>query len=155
MTMAPDDDPTPEIGLSSTVIRAWAPWCGSCRSMAPLVDRVAASSGIEVIDVRVDEEPDLVDRYRVRSVPTLIGLRGGTEVGRLVGLQSIDAIKGLFSATSAAGGPIVARAPRSLVVTRAAAGIVVVGFGSILSALPLIVVGAALIAWALLGLARG
>ncbi len=153
--MAPDGDPSPGIEPPSAVIRAWAPWCGSCRSMAPLVDRVAAASGIDVIDLRVDEEPELVDRYRVRSVPTLIGLRGGAEVGRVVGLQSIDAIEGLFSATSAAGGPVVATAPRSLVATRAAAGVVVVGFGLILSAVPLIVVGAALVVWALLGLARG
>ena len=153
--MAPDGDLSPEIEPSSAVIRAWAPWCGSCRSMAPLVDRLAAASGIDVIDLRVDEEPELVEQYRVRSVPTLIGLHDGAEVGRLVGLQSVDAIEALFSATSAEGGPIAAREPRSLVATRAAAGVVLVAFGLILSAVPLTVVGAALAAWALVGLARG
>ncbi len=152
--MAPDGDQTPEMEPSSAVIRAWAPWCGACRSMAPLVDRVAAASGIDIIDLRVDEQPELVEQHRVRSVPTLIGLRGGVEIGRVVGLQSIDAIEALFSATSVAGATLVAREPRSLVATRAAAGVVVLGFGLILSAVPLIVVGATLVAWALLGLAR-
>ncbi len=155
MAMVPDGELSPDIEPRSAVIRAWAPWCGSCRSMAPMVERVAAASGTEVIDLRIDEEPELVERYRVRSVPTLIGLRSGTEVGRVVGLQSIDAIEGLFAATSAVGGPIVAKAPRSLVATRGAAGLVVAGSGFILGAVPLIVVGAALMTWALLGLARG
>lgn len=152
--MGPDDEISSEIDRSSGVIRAWAPWCGSCRAMAPLVDEVSATTGIVVIDLRVDETPELVERHRVRSVPTLIGLRDGAEVGRLVGLQSVQSIETLFSATSAEGGPVAVRAPWSLVAARAAAGITVVGAGFLLGTAPLIIVGAALVAWALLGVAR-
>jgi hypothetical protein len=122
--------------------------------MAPLVASVSAASGIDVIDLRVDDEPDLVEHYRVRSVPTLIGVRHGAEVGRLVGLQSVDAIEALFSATSAAGNSVVTGVPRSLVALRSLAGVALVGSGLALGALSLIVVGAALVAWALRGLAR-
>ena len=152
--MPPNGDPPHEPEPLSGVIRAWAPWCGSCRSMAPLVASVSAGSGIDVIDLRVDEEPELVERYRVRSVPTLIGVRHGAEVGRLVGLQSVDAIEALFSATTAPGGPVATGLPRSFVALRSLAGVALVGSGLAFGAVSLIAVGMALIAWALVGLAR-
>ena len=122
--------------------------------MAPLIERVAAASGVRVVDLRVDEEPELVERNRVRSVPTLIGVRDGAEVGRLVGLQSVQSLEALFSAVAAEGEPVVARVPRSLVVTRAMAGLVVTGAGMALGAEPLLVIGAALMLWAVLGIVR-
>ncbi len=122
--------------------------------MAPMVDRVSAARGIDVVGLRVDDEPELAERHHVRSVPTLIGLRDGVEVGRLVGSQSVHSIEALFSATSADGGPVVARAPRSLLATRATAGAVLLAAGLVLNAVPLVLVGAALVGWAVLGLVR-
>lgn len=65
----------------------WAPWCGPCHTVAPALDRLAArrAGRLKVVKVNIDEEPELAARHRVRSIPTLIVLRGGREVDRMVG----------------------------------------------------------------------
>lgn len=65
----------------------WAPWCGPCRMVSPLVDEVATDMAdvIAVAKCNVDENEELALKYGVMSIPTLIIFRGGAEVGRLVG----------------------------------------------------------------------
>ena len=65
----------------------WAPWCGPCRMVSPVVDEVATDMAdvIAVAKCNVDENEDLALKYGVMSIPTLIIFRDGTEVGRLVG----------------------------------------------------------------------
>lgn len=149
------DDLPQELRDRAVVVRAWATWCGSCRALAPVVEEVAASTDLEVFDLRIDTDPELVDQLSVRSVPTLIGLRDGVEVGRLVGLQPTDTVESLFAATSstsAGSDAIIRRAPRSLLLTRAAAGAALVVAGVALSTVALIVIGSALSIWAAVGL---
>ena len=65
----------------------WAPWCGPCRMVSPVVDEVATDM-VDVIAVakcNVDENEELALKYGVMSIPTLIIFRDGAEVGRLVG----------------------------------------------------------------------
>ena len=65
----------------------WAPWCGPCRMVSPVVDEVATDMAdvIAVAKCNVDENEELARKYGVMSIPTLIIFRDGAEVGRLVG----------------------------------------------------------------------
>ncbi|MGH9196595.1 MAG: thioredoxin, partial [Acidimicrobiia bacterium] len=68
----------------------WAPWCGPCRMMAPMLDELAAEMAgrLRVAKLNVDENPVTTGRFNVRSIPTLLALKNGVEVDRIVGLQS-------------------------------------------------------------------
>ena len=68
----------------------WAPWCGPCRMMAPMLDELAAEMGgrVRVAKLNVDENPVTAGRFNLRSIPTLLALKKGLEVDRIVGLQS-------------------------------------------------------------------
>ena len=78
----------------------WAPWCAPCRMMAPELDRVAAAAQGEwlVVKVNSDAVPELADRFRIRSIPTLAIFQGGREIDRVVGAQSAEGIRSLVSA---------------------------------------------------------
>jgi len=70
----------------------WAPWCGPCRMMAPVVDAVASEyfGRVKVGKVNVDEEPALAARYGVMSIPTLIMFKQGRPVWQAVGYMPIS-----------------------------------------------------------------
>ena len=65
----------------------WAPWCGPCRMVSPLVERLGREHAgrLKVVKLNVDEAPELSDRYQVRGIPLLVLFRDGSEVDRLVG----------------------------------------------------------------------
>ena len=71
----------------------WAGWCGPCRMLAPLVDQLAGDYEGRVLvgKVNVDEEPDLARRFGVMSIPTVVVLKNGQEVERLVGVRPAPA----------------------------------------------------------------
>lgn len=72
----------------------WAPWCGPCRQMAPVLESLGqAHPEILVAKVNIDEEPELAERYEVESIPTMIRFDGGKESGRLVGVQTQTALE--------------------------------------------------------------
>lgn len=75
----------------------WAPWCGPCRMLSPVLEEVAAQHPeIKICKVNVDEEPLLAQQYRVMSIPTLILFRGGEAVAKRVGLQPQSAIEAML-----------------------------------------------------------
>ena len=66
----------------------WAPWCGPCRMVAPIVEDIAAErQDITVGKVNVDEEMELAVRFGIVSIPTVKVFRGGAVTGSLVGLR--------------------------------------------------------------------
>jgi thioredoxin 2 len=67
----------------------WAPWCGPCRIIAPVIDELASEKAgrVRVAKLNVDENPMTAARFNVRSVPTLLVLKEGREVDRIVGVQ--------------------------------------------------------------------
>ena len=67
----------------------WAAWCGPCHAMAPMIDELASEMAgrVRVAKLNVDENPRTAARYNVRGIPTLLALKGGQEVDRIVGVQ--------------------------------------------------------------------
>ena len=71
----------------------WADWCGPCRMLAPLVDQLDKEYAGKVLvgKVNVDEEPELARRFGVMSIPTVVVLKNGQEVDRIVGVRPAPA----------------------------------------------------------------
>ena len=66
----------------------WAPWCGPCRMVSPIVDEIAAERGdIKVGKVNVDEQPELAAQFGVMSIPTLVVMKGGKVANQMVGAR--------------------------------------------------------------------
>ena len=71
----------------------WAPWCGPCRMVLPVVEEIAEErDDIVVGKVNVDEQPELAERYGVMTIPTLIVFENGEEQQRSVGAKNKRAI---------------------------------------------------------------
>lgn len=66
----------------------WAPWCGPCRMVVPLVEEIARErDDIKVVKVNVDEEPELALRFRVTSIPTLMVVKNGRITSQSAGAR--------------------------------------------------------------------
>ncbi|MCK9222536.1 MAG: thioredoxin [Limnochordia bacterium] len=75
----------------------WAPWCGPCRMIAPIIEEIAKAytqEELKVAKVNVDENQELATQYKVMSIPTLAIFKDGQIVKRLIGMQSSEALKG-------------------------------------------------------------
>ena len=79
------------------VVDFWAPWCGPCRTVAPELEKVARNMAGHalVVKINTDEEPELGERFRIRSIPTLMVFRDGREVVRTAGARPAADIEAL------------------------------------------------------------
>ena len=80
----------------TVLLDMWAAWCGPCRMIAPTIETLAKDLAGRVLvgKMDVDANPRTSARFGVQSIPTLLILKGGREVDRIVGVQSKEAISG-------------------------------------------------------------
>lgn len=75
----------------------WAPWCGPCRMVSPIVDEIAGERpDIAVGKVNVDEQPELAAQFGVMSIPTLLVFKGGQAVNKAVGARPKEELLSLL-----------------------------------------------------------
>lgn len=96
-----------EVFFSSVpvVVDVYANWCGPCRALAPLLERLAElyTGRIKFVKVSIDEEPEVAEVYRVKGVPTLLIFQNGHLTDRVVGLSDPRALVAQFDRLAAAG----------------------------------------------------
>lgn len=71
----------------------WAPWCGPCRMVGPVVEEIAKErADIKVVKINIDEQYELADQFRIMSIPTLVVMKDGQIVNHAVGARPKHAI---------------------------------------------------------------
>lgn len=85
-----DDNFSSEVLQSTTpvLVDFWAPWCGPCRQIAPLIDQLAEeyAGKVKVGKINIDDNPGVTNEYGIQSIPTLMVFRGGSVAETFVGM---------------------------------------------------------------------
>lgn len=67
----------------------WAPWCGPCRMVVPIVEQIAGErSDIKVAKINIDEQPELAEQFQIMTIPTLMVFKNGEPVNQAIGAMS-------------------------------------------------------------------
>ena len=67
------------------LVKFYADWCGPCKQFSPTIDRVVAETGVKLVQINVDAQPELAQQFGVRSIPALFAVKGGVPVGSVFG----------------------------------------------------------------------
>ena len=73
------------------LIDFWASWCGPCRMMSPVIDKISEEMGdkLKVCKVNVDENHELAEKYEIMTIPAFIVIKNGAESGRTIGITYV------------------------------------------------------------------
>jgi thioredoxin 1 len=77
----------------------WAPWCGPCKMVAPVLEELAQeyTGKLKIVKLNVDQNQQVAAQFGISSIPTLIMFKNGKETGKMIGFQSKDALKKLIA----------------------------------------------------------
>ena len=80
------------------VVDFWAPWCGPCRALSPVLDKVTAAFGgrVKLVKINSDDNPDLGQAFGIRSIPNVIAFKDGRAVAQFMGAQPEPQVRAFF-----------------------------------------------------------
>jgi thioredoxin 1 len=82
-------------GSTPVVVDFWAPWCGPCKAIAPILEELAEELGdaVKICKVNVDNNSDIAGKYEIRAIPTILIFKDGKVADTVVGLSSKEDLK--------------------------------------------------------------
>ncbi|MCF6092608.1 thioredoxin [Microaerobacter geothermalis] len=88
-----------EVSNGTVVVDFWAPWCGPCKMIAPVLEEIDSEVGdkLKIVKVNVDENPESAGRFGIMSIPTLLVFKNGEPVDKIVGFQPKEALMGTIN----------------------------------------------------------